>query len=146
MDITTAILCDSATVREGLLHLLGGPINRLWRPNLPAPLGVALAAIVEIEQSELDVPHEIRATISNDLGVLAEVAGGFQVGRPPRMETNELGYAPFVMPLQGVVTNAYGRHVLTLTVDVDVTSKEIKFWVLHPVEQDMAPVPDRFPL
>jgi hypothetical protein len=41
---------------------------------------------------------------------------------------------------------AYGRHALKLKVDVDVASKEMEFWVLLPMEQNMAPVPDRFPL
>ena len=31
MEIKAALLCDSATVREGLLH---GGISRLWRPTL----------------------------------------------------------------------------------------------------------------
>ena len=59
MEIQAAILCDSATVREGLLHVLGGGINRLYRSELPAPLGVALALLVAFEPEEVDQLHEV---------------------------------------------------------------------------------------
>ena len=38
MQVVTALLCDYASVREGLLNILGGGVNRLWRAELPAPL------------------------------------------------------------------------------------------------------------
>jgi hypothetical protein len=38
MDIE-ALLCDAATVRENVLHILGGGLGQLWRDVYPARLG-----------------------------------------------------------------------------------------------------------
>ncbi len=43
MKITSAILCDFAQTRDGLLFVSSGNITRVWREVYPAPLGVMLA-------------------------------------------------------------------------------------------------------
>jgi len=137
VDIAAAILCDAATVREGLLHMLGGPITRLYRPGVPAPLGVALASIIEMERDDLDVPHELNMILSNSTGQIAQATGALQLGTPPKMEADEIALAPFVMPLQMVGTGSFGRHAITLTLDVDACSREMVFWVLHTDEMHL---------
>lgn len=38
-----AVLCDRATVRDGLLHILGAGVTIVYRDKVPAPLDVDVA-------------------------------------------------------------------------------------------------------
>lgn len=92
-----AMLCDFATVREGLLHVLGGGINRLWREKFPAQMGVTLALVLEIHPTEANRQHTMNIVLQDEDGArLAEVNADFQVGR--RTETGRRG-ENIVMPL-----------------------------------------------
>ena len=62
------MLCDAATVREGLLHILGGGITRLNRPSFPAPLGAALALQISVHPTEASVSHRVEAIIQGEDG------------------------------------------------------------------------------
>ena len=134
MEIQAAILCDSATVREGLLHVLGGGINRLYRSELPAPLGVALALLVSFEPEEVDQLHEVHMIVRSPNQRLAEAMGALQAKLPSKMEPGENVVLPLVMPLHNVGTTEFGRHVVQLSIDGGVAMNELHFWVLHPDE------------
>lgn len=135
MRVTAALLCDHATVREGLLHVLGGCITRLWREQLPAGMGVALALVIEVTQEETAVPHEIQIWVRDRDGKqVAEVMGGFELTPGPRTERGENLLTPIAIPLQGVGLEQYGKHVVSLAVDAQIVH-ELEFWVLHPDEQ-----------
>lgn len=141
MDVEAAILCDAATIRDGLLHMLGGPISRMWRQSLPAPLGVAVAGIIVFEQEQADVPHEIELTVESDSDLLVRVMSAVQVGTPiAHLESGELLRAPFAFPLHGAGTDKYGKHLARVSVDKGDAVREIAFWVLHPEEQDLPPL------
>jgi hypothetical protein len=56
MRIIAGVLCDYAEVREGLLTIVSAGITRLWRAELPAPMGVFLALQVEVEANERPFP------------------------------------------------------------------------------------------
>jgi hypothetical protein len=142
MEIQAAILCDSATVREGLLHVLGGGITRLWRGTVPAPLNVALAGFVAMDGNDLGALHEFHIAIRSDATneTIAEAMGGVQSQRPERLEAGEQLLVPFVAPLHNVGTMAYGRHTLTVSLDAGATTREISFWVLNPEELQIPPL------
>jgi len=89
MDVATALLCDAATVREGLLHVLGGGITRLWRPALPAELATKLAVLVDLAPEDLETPHELEVLILCGELEIGRVMAGFQAHRPPRAEPGE---------------------------------------------------------
>ncbi len=63
MKLDVALLCDAATVREGLLHVLGGGVTKLSRPDYPAPLGVQLAVRVTGEWSEASGTHKLEVAL-----------------------------------------------------------------------------------
>ena len=141
MEIEAALLCDAATIREGLLHLLGGPITRMWRPIMPAPLGIAFAAILSMTPEELGTPHEMALTIRNEEHVIAEVMVAIQGGAPMvNIEPGEILLAPAAVPLHGVGTDHYGRHTLSMSIDHGVAERDVHFWVLHPQEQQLPPI------
>jgi hypothetical protein len=107
---------------------------------LPAPLGFALAAVLEVEQDQLDVPHQVSLEIRNNHGPIGQAMGGFQSGSQARLEVGESILAPFAMPLHGLLTETYGKHTLTISVDAGVATESLDFWVLHPDEMNIPPV------
>ncbi len=83
MRIDCALLCDAATVREGLLHILGGGITRLGRPEYPSPLGTALAVRVMVHPTEADRSHQFEARLlSEDGEEVGSVQINFELSQP----------------------------------------------------------------
>jgi hypothetical protein len=68
MEVDTCLLCDAATVREGLLHILGGGITQAQRPEFPSPLGVALALRILVHPTELAHPHLLEVILQDEDG------------------------------------------------------------------------------
>lgn len=136
MDFTTLLICDSATTRDNLLHVLGGGITRLWRSTLPAPLGVAFAMVLELEPDELAVPHEIHLTMTDSAGrVIAELMGALEAAAR-QLHNDENALFPHTVALHPVTTERYGRHELTISIDQALT-RTLVFYVLHPDERHL---------
>lgn len=68
MDVDCALLCDAVTVREGLLHVLGGGATRLVRNEWPAKVGVALAVRLLLHPTEIRPIHELRCDLVDEDG------------------------------------------------------------------------------
>src|SRR5207302_949196 len=68
MQVVTALLCDYASVREGLLNILGGGVNRLWRAELPAPLNLSMALMVDLHPQEVGSSHDLQVAVQDDDG------------------------------------------------------------------------------
>lgn len=139
MEIVSGLLCDAASVREGLLHVLGAGITRLWRPVTPAPLNVTLATVARMDEGDLDRPHEINFDIRATDGLVAHGVGALQTARPNRLEEGERVIVPFVNDLRNASTPFMGRHTISLSAD-GVFAFEIEFWVLHPEERILPPL------
>lgn len=60
-----AIFCDCATVREGLIHILGGGITRIYRDQYPALMGLHLGMTIHCP-AELAGKTQELALILND--------------------------------------------------------------------------------
>ena len=118
MQVAAAFLCDSATVREGLLHSLGGGINRLWRDDFPAPVNAALALMFELHRQETDRPHELDVQVMGEDGeMVAAVKGGFQAPRHQMLELHEPQMVALVLPLHQVGLPKVGRYQIDIRVD-----------------------------
>lgn len=70
MRIDTALLCDAATVKDGLLNVLGGGITYAGRSEFPAPLGVELAMRVVMHPTELQHSHKVEILLQDEDGQL----------------------------------------------------------------------------
>jgi hypothetical protein len=135
--IQAAFLCDAANVRDGMLSVLSVGVTRLYRPTLPAPFGVALAALLEVPQDGAGIPHQIQAIISDAAGgQVAQAMGAVQIGQSPRIEPGENYIVPVVIPLQAVAVPAYGRYTVTFSVDGEAT-ETLPVYMLHPDEQKL---------
>lgn len=114
-----AMLCDFATVREGLLHILGGGINRLWREEYPAPLGVTLGLLFEVHPTEMDSEHTLEVVmIDADGKEIGNVSADFAIAPDPdNGRPGETLILPLVVPLQQVVLPAPGAYSVEVLID-----------------------------
>lgn len=140
MRITSALLCDAATVREGLLHVLGGGITRFWQPELPGPLQVVLAALVGMEREVESDPHAVTITITHADGALvSQATATLQYNGGSRLEPGEEHSVPLVVPLHEVVVTQFGRHEIAIAID-GAPAWTLQLWVLHPDERVLPPL------
>lgn len=117
MKVVSALLCDAASVRQGLLFVLGGGITRLWRTEYPAELGASLAMMLEMHQMELSRPHEIDVLVQGEDGAeLARAKGGFQLDGGD-FEVGEPALVPFVLDLHRVGLPSLGTYTVEIAVD-----------------------------
>ena len=117
--ITSALLCDAATVREGLVHILGGGITRLNRPEYPSPMMTGLALAVVLSPLEAGHPHEVVAIVQTEDGeAIVQANGQLQPGEPsPLLEPGESVAIQLAIPLHQVVLPAAGGYSIEISVD-----------------------------
>jgi hypothetical protein len=116
--VDCALLCDAASARDGLLFVLGGGVTRLFRPEYPAPLGVALALRVMVHPTEGAKPHVCEARLIAEDG---QTVGGFEIefgiANPNAGRPGEELSAVFALPLQGLPLPGAGAYSFELLID-----------------------------
>jgi predicted dienelactone hydrolase len=119
MRVGAAFLCDSAETREGLLFVLGAGVSRIWRPDMPAPMGVCLGMIIELHRDERDRPHEFEVRIHSEDGQeIAKAAGGFQVdAEGSDLEVHEMATVPIALDFRSVPLPAFGPYSVEITIN-----------------------------
>lgn len=139
--IDSVIICDAASVREGLLHVLGGGITRLWRPVLPAPLAFQVAIIIQYSMPDYGVPHDISVQFFDPQGNdFAGSRGGFIPQDSGRQEEGESMLLPMVFDFRSINVVAYGHYSLKVSLGQSGSELTRDFWVLHPEELIIPPV------
>lgn len=134
MKVTTALLCDFAQVREGLLFVSSGGVTRLYRETLPAPMGICYAVVVTLDRIELQRPHEFQIVVMDvDGSQVAEARGGFQL-EPINLEVGEKQQVPLAIDLRMAGVDAYGPHSVSLYIDGNL-SHETAFYVVQPPQR-----------
>src|SRR5688500_2783040 len=85
LSIDYMLLCDGAQVVGGKLYVLGGGWDRLAFPEYPQTIPVGVAMGVRVPWTETNRQHSfsIRALTSDADRELFQLAGGFEMGRPP---------------------------------------------------------------
>ena len=116
MHLRTAILCDFAQVREGLLFVASGGISRVIRPSYPAPASFALALMLELDAVEVREPHEIRVRIMAADEPIGEMTAGFQINDAD-LHPGERQNIPVPVNLHNVPLPAPGGYSITISVD-----------------------------
>jgi hypothetical protein len=92
VEVDCALICDYATVREDLLHILGGGVSRLMRPVYPDPFAAGLALRILLHPTELDAEHTVKIQlVDSDGATVAELTSTFSVPQEQRasLETGE---------------------------------------------------------
>ncbi len=136
MKATAVMLADHATIREGLLHVLGGGITQVTRDPLPAPLGVMLAVMLQPDSREdLLKSHDLEVTIRH-----AAKEGGEPVARAvmtfsaATLPPGPLPAIPVAVPLQLVPVSETGIHNITVSLDGELAAS-IEFEVVKAAGQ-----------
>ncbi len=118
MNISTAMFCDFAQVREGLLFVASGGVTRSLRDELPAPVGVFLALVIELDRFEAQQQHIIRVSIMDEDGKeLAEVNGTFEFGSPELLLIDEQPSIPITLDIRNVAVERYGPVLASIYID-----------------------------
>jgi uncharacterized protein DUF6941 len=127
-------LCDAATVREGLLHILGGGVTRAGRTHFPAPLALTLAIRILVPPAEADGPHKLVVSLQGEDGeevARADVEFGVSDKRVLQPGEHASLSLPIAMPEQ-VQLPAPGRYTFELSID-DVHQTSVPF-IAHEAE------------
>lgn len=135
MKATAVMLADHATIREGLLHVLGGGINQLFRDPLPAPLGVMLALMLQPDSiDDLLETHDLEVTIKHVGGEeVDQVAKAVMTLRSAGPVPGPPALIPVVVPFQNVPITQTGTHRITVSLDGEQAAA-IEFLVLKAVD------------
>ena len=127
--LSTSTICDFASTRGNLLSVVSGGISRIYVEELPAILPIYLALVVEFEDLEITMPHEITISIDDLETNTAKGSTAFQVAEEDlKLEASEKLLAPFAIPLIGLPIKEYGKHIIKIYVD-DALMRELAFWV-----------------
>jgi hypothetical protein len=117
--LDTALLCDAATVREGLLHILGGGITQIIREEYPAELGVVLALRIMVHPTEMEGSHQLRIVVQGEDGEkVTEVRADVQVANPELVPPGEEGelLIPWNFPARPKLPTT-GRYSMEILID-----------------------------
>jgi hypothetical protein len=118
MRIDCALLCDSVTIREGLLHVLGGGITRANREDFPAPLNLALALRIMVHPTEAEHTHELAVLLlAQDGERLAELGIQFGINDPSLLEPSEEASLPLALSLMRQRDCVQGPYSFELLID-----------------------------
>lgn len=117
MRISTALLCDAATVREGLLHILGGGVSVMGRAEFPAPMLVQLAILIHQHPTELGQDHVLDVVVQNVDGArVAEASVQWSTPAAAIPGFRELAQ-PVVLPLQDIGLPQPGAYSVELLIN-----------------------------
>jgi hypothetical protein len=119
MDITTALICNWAEVREGILFVSGGGVTRSWKPQFPAPLGVCVAVMLEGTQGEMvGFSHDVEIEISDADGVqVGLVKAAIQANGSPDLQPGEMLQGPLAFNLTMVPIPSAGGYDFKVRLD-----------------------------
>jgi hypothetical protein len=117
--IDCALLCDAATVREGLLHILGGGVTRAGRVTFPAPLNLTLALRILVHPTEAERDHQLQIRLQGADGQLvADVGVDFGVRDTGSLAPGEMASLPIPIALpEAVQLPAPGRYSFEVLID-----------------------------
>jgi hypothetical protein len=113
LRLDCALHCDAATVREGLLNVLGAGITRVGRLGFPAPLGTALALRLVLDAEEIAATHTVEVRFVQEEGhrQLFAMTAEFQVDvRDPPPTAEEDVAAAIALPLGDVILPSEGLY------------------------------------
>lgn len=123
MKLNMVALCDRATVREGLLHILGAGVTQCSL-QLPSTPDLDCALLIQAEEAhELAGQHTLRATLmhgeADRLGVVELLWDAPHVDpkTDPAVPQQPLPQLPVVVPLRGVILSQDGEYRVEIEID-----------------------------
>ena len=128
IEVTTALLCDHAEVRDGLLFVLSGGITRIMRDSFPAAMGTCLALMLEFESTETDVVHQLEILVLGEDGEeVARMDAELQVDSSTQARLAENLQLPIAVDLRAAGLAKPGAYELHVAVDAQ-HRRTLQFW------------------
>lgn len=135
-----AMLCDAATVREGLLNVLGGGITRVWRDQFPAPMGTFLALLLHASAKEMGKKHKLTIRMTDPKKEkVAEVSLEFQVAPNNNNMPDEIVTVPLVASFQQQPLPSAGAYKIELDIDGKLV-KTLHFAAASNAKSNVTPI------
>jgi uncharacterized protein DUF6941 len=83
LRVECVLLCDAATLREGLLNVLGGGISQTTHPSFPATAQFNVAVRFVLEDDEVEGEHELVVRLDDPDGdAVQQLRARFTAPRP----------------------------------------------------------------
>ena len=145
--VRSAMLCDFAQVREGLLFVSSGGITRVAAPALGAPVSISVAGKLEVLSYEAGTTHEITFKVSavDTSTVVWEAALSIATSADPGgLFPGESLHVPFALPVGPFPATAFGPHDLKVSID-NAETELLTFYVLQLVNGTGGPDGDDGP-
>jgi len=118
MRLECAMVCDAVTVRDGLLHILGGGIGRVPRLGFPATLDNEVALRLMMTPDEVKAKHKIEIRVLTGTGALAStVTGEFATAIPDGPPVGTEVSLNIPVSLRQVVVPGPDRYQIEIVVD-----------------------------
>lgn len=131
MRVDCALLSDATTVREGLLHILGGGITRVTPPSYPHVFVGALALRIMLHPTEAGSSHNLQIVLQDSDGKrLLELAADFQAEAAPDLAVNEEIALPLSLGFSAQLERPGGYSFEVLTDTNHQTT--VQFWGMDP--------------
>jgi hypothetical protein len=122
MHLQAVMLCDAVSVRDGLLFVLGGGIDRLVLAEYPAVLPVQVAALLELEWLDQGNEHELLVCVYDEhLAELGRVQGQFSTMRS--LELDEFAKFPVGISLSALSLPCPGSYEVRLLIDGELKAR-----------------------
>jgi hypothetical protein len=117
MRIECAVLCDAASVREGLLHVLGAGISNTTFGEFPSRLPMTFAFRVVLEPRELRPRHALSIRLVDPVGdaVYGRLQLTFEVEDPAAAREESALATP--VPLGAFEVPGPGRYLIEADFD-----------------------------
>jgi hypothetical protein len=136
MKVDTALLCDAVSIREGLLHILGGGITRIWAEQFPTAINATLALRVLIQAGEASGPQAINLLVQGPDGEeLGSFNLDFGVSAPEGATAGTEVPVPLSIPMHQVQLPAPGQYSIEVKVG-DTIARSVRLEAAHrPAQQ-----------
>lgn len=141
--VRSAILCDFAQVREGLLFVSSGGITRIAAPDLGAPVGFSVAGELEVGPLESNSTHEVAfkvTTVETSATVWEATMSVSTSAIPDALFPGESLHVPYALAVGPFPVQVFGPHDLKVSID-NAETELLTFYVLQMVGDNGGPEP-----
>jgi len=122
-ELDLALLCTSATFREGLLSVLEAGLERFSPDNYPANLAPVLVFRLSFSEDDFGTAHVVRITVRHDDGEpVAEVGVGVTY-EPPAESDPALSHFTVVIHQLLMQIRRDGLYLVEITLDGELSSR-----------------------
>ncbi|MFK4760284.1 DUF6941 family protein [Microbacterium sp. ZW T5_45] len=115
MHVSSLILCDAATVREGLINVIGGGLTYIRRPSYPAPLVCDIALTIS-HRGSADIGLKVVLRKDGEPQPLSEFELEGVAEASPEMPRNAYTSTSFAIDARALAIPGPGDYTFTATV------------------------------